>query len=928
METVLDFETIPLCGRREELKILEDTVFSHTLERRVLLLKGQSGSGKSSLLQALRDKVLSADAFCLTGKHEEFIDDPFLALADALSDLITQILKDHESSLPGEIENGLSNQQLNVLSLICPRIYTICSKKLASNEVISQDNEIDGPTSEEMKERHDLAHRDRRNVSRNELSSSLRMFEQLGLALRSLFRIVSNDRLVVIMQDDVHWAKTDYWSLIEPSLVDQQSPSLVFVAAYRPQPENRRDMDRLLEFATPRTIEITNLEVKAVAEIAVNLTRRSCDDCKVLAQVLHRRTNGNAMFFIQFLAMLEKKTLIYYSTSRLCWEWDHESVVMETSTHETIVNVIAGRLSDLPDALKAALSVAACIGPSCFNVRILDRLRESHGFGVHENIEPSENNLSQLQSLLGDAVSEGMLERLGEFEYKFTHDRIRETARSLKGERGPDFYRYLGQALFSIVDATDNIDLGNERDSLVLLAADHMNAGKSTTTNEREILQLVDLNFRASQISLKKMALNPAKGYIETAMVMVEKIGGWTREYDLMLKLSNFYVEVLYCSGEMEQCCKEVDSVGAMSRTFQETCPILLFKFFALYQLDRRQDARHFATSVLRDLGFAIPENKLLVKLSIFKNSVWVLFRDAVSSLSEDMLLGLPDVQDPNVVTALDFCFALFEMGLSTADLETQMLASLHSTRLTLKYGFTEHAPSALTSCAVMLASMGDYDGAERMAQTATKMAEKVDSLSRAKVFAAAGFFCTHWKHPISKALDMVIEAKRIVMDRGHASSLCIVFTTYTLLYLMSGLTLVPLSKDAMKMHSMICDLKLSHYTELCEVPVQYVLNLMGRSKDPTVLSGEIIEDQDASFNRYKLHQNDRAMGFVRLFRMILGFLFGDMDLALSMSRKLYSAMHEGPTYILPVRLFFQGLIACEWARRSACGRASLFLVE
>jgi alanine-alpha-ketoisovalerate/valine-pyruvate aminotransferase len=88
-------------------------------------------------------------------------------------------------------------------------------------------------------------------------------------------------------------------------------------------------------------------------------------------------------------------------------------------------------------------------------------------------------------------------------------------------------------------------------------------------------------------------------------------------------------------------------------------------------------------------------------------------------------------------------------------------------------------------------------------------------------------------------------------------------------------------------------------------------------------LTGEVIVDQEVSLKSYEGEKNLRGKASMTLFRMILGFIFDDLYLALSMSRQLYSARQEGPSIIVPFSFFFQGLIASSWARKSKLARPS-----
>ena len=84
----------------------------------------------------------------------------------------------------------------------------------------------------------------------------------------------------------------------------------------------------------------------------------------------------------------------------------------------------------------------------------------------------------------------------------------------------------------------------------------------------------------------------------------------------------------------------------------------------------------------------------------------------------------------------------------------------------------------------------------------------------------------------------------------------------------------------------------------------QAVLNFMGKSKDPTVLSGDIM-DADKSLISWKKSNNKAAIYQYQFFTMILKYHFGDYKESAKLLKRMRSDLFgDGPEYFIPVRLF------------------------
>jgi predicted ATPase len=151
-------------------------------------------------------------------------------------------------------------------------------------------------------------------------------------------------------------------------------------------------------------ISLGNLELSETNCILMDLL--SVDDetkTQGLADICHRRTNGNPFFFIAFVSMLTEKGLLQYNFGRMRWTWIDAAVEAKTVATTNVVDLIKTKITtQLRKEVRRILQLAACLGTS-FEERLISVLWEE----LYLDDTPS-SSLSLInknpQELLEDAI--------------------------------------------------------------------------------------------------------------------------------------------------------------------------------------------------------------------------------------------------------------------------------------------------------------------------------------------------------------------------------------------------------------------------------------------------------------------------------------------------------------------------------------------
>ena len=81
----------------------------------------------------------------------------------------------------------------------------------------------------------------------------------------------------------------------------------------------------------PKSITINNLSVQSINILLAELLSTTLDRAEKLAGIIHRKTQGNVFFVIQFLRSLNEKGWLVYNLGALKWTWSEEKIEAETN---------------------------------------------------------------------------------------------------------------------------------------------------------------------------------------------------------------------------------------------------------------------------------------------------------------------------------------------------------------------------------------------------------------------------------------------------------------------------------------------------------------------------------------------------------------------------------------------------------------------
>ena len=287
-------------------------------DRRLALLGGEPGVGKTRLATELARGLHGDGALVLAGRCDEDLGVPYQPFVEALYHYVTQAPERRLGRHPGE------------LSRLVPELGQLVP---GLPEPLRSDPET---------ERY-------------------RLFDAVALWLSD----VSAASPVLLVLDDLQWAAKPTLLLLRHILRSPEPARLLVVGTYRDTELGRGHpltelLANLRRDGTLERFALTGLDHSGVIAFMEQAAGHDLDDESLaLARVVHAETAGNPLFVSELLRDLAETGAI----ARRAGRWETRTLADELAIPEGVREVIGQRLSRLSEAANRVLTVAAVVGP-------------------------------------------------------------------------------------------------------------------------------------------------------------------------------------------------------------------------------------------------------------------------------------------------------------------------------------------------------------------------------------------------------------------------------------------------------------------------------------------------------------------------------------------------------------------------------------
>ncbi len=648
-----------LYGREVELRTMSAAYGNVAAgNKKFVLLRGKSGTGKSSLVAALQKELFRHSCRFIQGKFDQVNRNlPYSGWVEAFNNFFELVITENEAEIQvwkNKIKEKIGDR-LPYLAQIVPRLHWLF------DDLDEVQVEINAETQ-----------------------------RRLRFAIKNLFETIATKKHpLVVFIDDWQWADNASIDLLRNLSVDPDLSFLYIIIAYRASgiaedhpfhavKEHLNGLEETLH------IELENLKKQDTLRLLSDSLLRSGPELEKLNAFIFARTEGNAFFYVQFLNMLNDEGIFKLNIKNGRWEWDEEHLL---STHipDDIVELMVAKIGQQGEFEQQVLQAASCIGGT-FD---LDVLSEVLGITTEE-----------IKGLLDQSISDGLVasgsslnivqrnKELRKSEYRFTHDRIQQGIyESLPDDTKEKIHFLTGECLIRKYNE-------GERLQNIFSIVEQLNKGKHHLNSNVGRKDLARYNYLAGEKAKVIADFENSLKYTQTGIsVLGEKSKKENDSVYIQLLLQQYELGfMLNSDAEFEE------NIHAVALSPYEEARFNRIKVNGLIASGRVSEACDAGLDFLDSINMGFKKNptKLDIVVSAIRTS-WTYKKKKIHEL-----LNLPVIEDPYMLEI----FEIIQLVNGAAYFTNQTLwvsMNIKTTRMHAKMGLCPMAGLTLNAYGAIL---------------------------------------------------------------------------------------------------------------------------------------------------------------------------------------------------------------------------------
>ncbi|WP_293158693.1 ATP-binding sensor histidine kinase [Okeania sp. SIO2C9] len=626
--------------------------------------------------------------------------------------------------------------------------------------------------------------------------------------------------------------------------------------------------------ATISTITLAPLSVGHINQLVAETLSCTVELAAPLTNLVDQKTKGNPFFTTQFLKGLYEDDLIVFNPNFGYWECDLVQV-RDAAITDDVVEFMAGRLYKLPEATQNVLKLAACIGNQ-FDLETLAIIYET----------PSEEVATALWSTLQEGFILPQSEAYKFFQgwekdeekadsiavgYRFLHDRVQQAAYSLIPEaEKASLHYHIGRLLL------DNIAL-EEREEHIFELVGQLNYGIDAISKPEEKEELARLNLIACRKAKNATAYQAGREYADKGLSLLGE-NPWQEQYEMTLAFSELATEFVALCGEWEEMDCWVGEVVANSHSLVERANVYRIQIQANNSREQLAEAIEIGRGFLQQLGVRLSENPTEADIT----NAFTTVQELMENREVEDLLDLPEMKDEETIAIVQTANSIFSSTYTCNSLLFPLLVCL-CVSLSIQYGNIPASSFAYVCYGLMISTSATPDiiTGGKFGQLALQLVDKLATkTAKPEVLLMAGAFILHRTSHLQETLQFLQAGYTSGLETGNyefAGHSGHSFCGYSLSCGYPLETLVEETRTYCRGLEQINQIFTANYTRIYW---QAMLNLLAQAENPTVLSGEALQESEALL-QWQAANDVTGLSYFHTWKLMLCYLFGDIESAL-----------------------------------------------
>ncbi|AFY44419.1 ATP-binding sensor histidine kinase [Nostoc sp. PCC 7107] len=869
-----------LYGRESEVeKLLQAFERVSIGASEIMLVAGFSGIGKTAVVNEVHKPIVRQHGYFIKGKFDQFNRNiPFSAFVQTFRDLIGQLLTESEAQIQqwkNKILDAVGENGQIIIDVI-PELERIIGRQASIPE-------LSGTTAE------------------NRFYLIFQKFTKV---------FTSAEHPLVIFLDDLQWADSASLKLMQ--LLMNDSEHLLLIGAYRDHEVTPIHPLMLIlgEIAKTQTA-INTINLLPLSQEQVNLLVAETLRCPEklawnLSQLVCQKTQGNPFFATQFLKALHQDKFIKFNFDLGCWECDITQVSQQAVTND-VVNFMAFQLQRLPLATQNILQLAAYIGNQ-FDLATLAIVAETSEIEAAADlwkalqsglILPINNIYKFYQRDIYDEVVREDVNYQPLVQYRFLHDRIQQAAYSLipAALKQKTHYR-IGQLLLHKISPA-------AREERIFELVNQLNHGTSLIAQATEREELTQLNLTACRKAKAATAYSAAREYATVGLSLLgEK--AWQEQYEITIAFHELAAELAMLCGDFAMMEQLINLVIEQVQSLLAQVNVYRIKIQSLVSQNKFSEAIAIAQTILQQLGVIFPTTPTPADIQQEIQEINQLIGDR----KVEDLVHLPLMTDATKLAIVQIASSIMSVAYLAGSPLFPLLVSL-SVKTSIQYGNTPATSYIYCSYSVLCNFLQDVDTAIEFEQLALQLTTKLDAkIVKPQVCLLLGLYIRPLKSHLKETLPLLQEGYSVGLEVGDLEFAGHNAHNFCFYAFCCGKSLMTLEQETRAYYKGLMQLNQLTTANYCRIYWQAVLNLLSLTENPTILSGEAL--QESEFVSLLQSANDGyGLYSFSLHKLMLCFLFAEIEAAENYAIEVRHYFMAGTGLVSePVFYFYDSLLA------------------
>ncbi|WP_438037965.1 AAA family ATPase [Sorangium sp. So ce128] len=681
----------------------------------LLLLSGNAGVGKTSLVQELYRKAVRERGLFAAGKFDQQRRHaPYATIVQALRELVREILSGSEPVVDAwrrRLSAALGKNAQLIVDVL-PEVELILGEQPPVAEL---------PLTE----------------TENRFAMVFRRF--VGAFCRE-------ERPLCLFLDDLQWADPASLALLEHLVTHPETQCLLAIGAYRDEEVSPlHPLTCMLERARGAGIRLLEIELARLSErdvqrLVADTVHTSGEDAAPLARLVYEKTAGNPFFATQFLTMLHKEGLFEVDLRAGAFRWDIDAI-RGKGLADNVVDLMIAKIKRLSPSAQKALTLAACVG-NTVDAGTLAVIRDRSEDAIHEDHR--------------ELVREGLLLWSGD-TYRFLHDRVQQAAHALipEAELGAVHLR-IGRLLAAHAPP-------DAAEARVFEIAGHLNLGAALVTDRREKVRIARLNLVAGRRAKASAAYAAAASYLAAGIALLGD-DAWNKERALAFDLHCEGARCAFLCGDFAASERLVDVLLLRARGRLELAEVHGIEIVLHTARTDFERAAQSALSCVRRFGIDIPLHPTRDAVERAVCEVW----GEVCDRRIEELVSLPRMVDPDMLAVMTTLSTALPSAYFT-DPRLYSLIACHMVRLSLRAGNSDASPPGYVAFGGTIGRvLGLYRESYRFGELARALLETSGRAgNRAQILHMISTFIDAWIRPLQDVVGLLYKAFDEAVETG-----------------------------------------------------------------------------------------------------------------------------------------------------------------